>query len=83
MDHKWGRNVAEYGLGGTGATVASRVLGTAPQIVIVVTNAGRRGMPYYWILPNPGFVNSAYMGAGNYLPDRFPMGYNVEPDEDV
>lgn len=83
MGHRWAQNVADYGLGGLGATIASRVLSG--------TGAG-------WIMMNDHAVSgnlAALLPAFPHLPyqiaripgvvghPHFPYGREVEPDAPV
>lgn len=83
MDHEWGRNVTELGVGGTGATLAARRLGF-PNIIL--TNApgpvpgSRQAFLFY---PDTDFpmTDAYYYYLGGAT--SFPGGWAVEPDGPV
>lgn len=80
MDHKWGRNVSDYGLGDVGATLAARVLVTP---WLVVTNAPRSdGTQDWWFVPSADTPDTAYFQEP-FTPSavgHFPYGVLVEMD---
>ena len=80
MDHKWGRNVTELGLGDVGATLAARVIGS-PHVAI--TNAKRDdGTVDWWFYPTVDTPDLAYFRFPftDVAHGNFPYGHQVEPD---
>ncbi len=80
MDHSWGRNISEYGLGGTGATICARYH-TTPSSLLVITNAYHVGETETWFVPLDLAADVPYvlMMNGKFAP-HFPYGFDVEPD---
>lgn len=80
MDHSWGRNVTETGLGDTGATLVAYLLPPSPYKV--VTNAGTRtGRMVFWNIPlNPAIPMSKTELNVGIRPPHFPYGLSVTPD---
>jgi hypothetical protein len=80
LDHKWGRNVLDLGLGSTGATICSRYPAT-PQFVLTNAPGFAGGTKQLWIISldtdAPWEVHSVGFppSLGN-----FPYGEPVEPD---
>lgn len=83
MDHRWGRNVTSYGLGGIGATLAARVL-TLPNTFITNEEQPIFGGVWLWHLPlNPDLPYSVTFDGGGGSGLSFPYNYLVEPDGPV
>lgn len=83
MDHKWGRNIYDLGLGSLGATIAARWL-PAPRFV--VTNVRGPFNTALWAVLPVG-DNQAYdfqwIPTGALPGMNFPWFWAVEPDEPV
>lgn len=80
MDHKWGRNVYQFGLMDTGASLASCFLGH-PELIITNAKVPFPGTQcVVWVLLNTGLYSGpGYLGiVGSHR--RFPYGFGVEPD---
>lgn len=83
MDHKWGRGVMEWGLGGVGATLASR-LWQLPGVWIQTNYKPSLGTCRRFVLAPDMGGNLRWVGFD--VPDftgRFPHGYAVLPDGPV
>lgn len=80
MDHSWGRNVADLGLGALGATLAARFLVfTGPWYLI---NADR-GAPTAVVVRVPLDTEPFLQYLFTTVPKgvaNFPYGYPVTPD---
>ena len=83
MEHKWGRNVSEYGVGSLGATLAARLLG---EPHVIVTNNQDVPTHVFCVVEALLFPDSpfgyAYLGKVPGHPN-FPYGLPVEPDGPV
>ncbi len=80
MESKWRQNIPNYGLGWTGATLASRFLND-PQFVI--TNTNRFGGACTMRVRLPSVTREYYQFdflCGIPAGSHFPYGYAVEPD---
>jgi hypothetical protein len=81
LEHRWGRNIPDHGLGSLGATLAARLL-TEIEPRYYVINVTRAGVPLIVRIPlgtedGPyGIILRSAEKAGN-----FPYGFKVEPDE--
>ena len=80
MDHSWGRNVAFYGIGDAGATVASRYL-VVTDALHVISNSARPKWGILWIIPPDTEPDTTIFGIEfNGAGLNFPYGFEVEPD---
>jgi len=80
LDHKWGRNVIDLGLGDLGATLAARNPSFPQQVWYNVTYAGGS---MCWYALTPLDTNDPYIfGVGPVVPagTHFPYNRPVEPD---
>jgi hypothetical protein len=83
LDHSWGRNVAEQGLGGLGATLAARLL-LLPGSWWVINVRGESGVPLAVRLPPD--MDTPYLVTETTQPGQggnFPYGAVVPPDVPV
>lgn len=80
MDHSWGRNVVDYGLGDAGCTLAARA--DVPFAIVVVTNAQPSpGVGLAWIIPPDTAPDDSWFAFGFGMGGlNFPYGFDVEPD---
>lgn len=83
MDHKWGRNVLEFGCGDFGATLCSRFPGP-PGPIIGITNVTVGNSAYWFTIPLNPDLPMTFQLVGK-LPGHphFPYGWAVEPDAPV
>jgi hypothetical protein len=83
LDHSWGRNVSDYGLGSAGASLAARVL---PGMTNIVTNGSDYGPAFYdvWAInPDTGlYTRSTWLKIPGAF-GNFPYFWDVEPDVPV
>lgn len=83
MDHEWGRNVTEFGLGDMGATLAG--LKPGPPLAYYVINAPGHG--FYLVtqqVPTDTSPQYTYFGIPiPHLHPHFPYGEHVNPDAPV
>lgn len=81
MDHKWGRNVLRYGLGGLRCNLAARVVGFPAVITDIPTGTSFTCIEATLVPPDTEL--RIFFNAVPRLNStgRFPYGYNVEPDE--
>lgn len=83
MEHKWGRNVFEYGLGLTESTLASRLLAGPPGYILC---NGSAETDTHLIALIPTDTSLPYVFDS--FPDipghpHFPYGHSVEADAPV
>lgn len=83
MEHEWGRNVFDYGLGNSGCTLAARL--PSPLSTIMVTNERMPvGQARAWgILPDMDAWTPFNIGRVGDPNGHFPYGHPVEPDAPV
>lgn len=80
MDHDWGSNVIDYGLGSMGATLCG-VNYESPTLIVCLLNDLRAG--HFSLMYVPTDMSTPYIRVGTApLPGhtRFPYGYFVHPD---
>lgn len=83
MDHEWGRNVLEAGLGDTGCTLAARLPDPLGVATFYLTNEDVFNVRIWELPPDtapdaPYFAFTLTQGLGN-----FPYGYPVVGDGPV
>lgn len=80
MESSWGRNVSDYGLAWTGATVCSRWLAD-PSVILTNEALPNPNLAREWqILTDVSFPYvTAALGKVPGHP-HFPYGYDVEPN---
>lgn len=80
MDHKWGRDVFNYGLGDLGATLCSRF--HPLDLRIVVTNASGSGAEVIaFQVPADTLSDAPYTQVGFFpTAPHFPYGLIVDDD---
>lgn len=83
MGSSWSANVARYGLGGTGATLAARLLDFA-EVLVITNQQIDPTICVRWDVPQDFEPDRDYFSAGiPRLAPHFPYGYHVEPDVPV
>jgi len=83
LEHKWGRNVFAYGFGGEGCTLAARIrTGRGEGKYILNENHGL-GVKLWTIPADEQFPYSSFLDWFPGIGNRFPYGYNVEPNPPV
>lgn len=83
MDHKWGRNVTEYGIGSFDCTLCARRLDLDN---FYVTNSTYASGFMVWFFRLPADEHSPYIiGVAPVVPPgkNFPYQWDVEPDAPV
>ena len=80
MDHSWGRNVVDYGLGDLGITVCSHML-DLPGRVLTNLLTPSSGLPVYFFIPlDTGLVFYLSGNVSRVPGSNFPYGHPVVPD---
>lgn len=83
MDHRWGRNITDYGLGDLGATMASPLHDRPQELHLNVLAYGGTKALYAQV---PTDTSTPYtIAAVDPRPGHphFPYGYWVDPDAPV
>lgn len=80
MDHSWGRNVADLGLGGLGATLAARLNMVAGDWYILNRDRRAPTAVIVAIPPDMGPVIQYVFSSLPKLVPNFPFGYSVDAD---
>lgn len=83
MDHRWGRNVFEFGLWNSGATLAARFRPPASNVILTnaLTPLGQALQVY--LVPYGGSYVYVFEPTVLMIGTKFPYGNNVDPDAPV
>lgn len=80
MEHSWGRNVQEKGLGALGATLAARLLLLPGEVYLINAQPHAPTAITVQVFPDTAPFPMYLFGAATKFTPRFPYGQTVEAD---